>query len=252
MKLTILGSGTLVPVSNRSNPAYFLDIGDDTILLDSGSGTLRQIAKAGRSIWEIDKIFYSHLHIDHTIEIIPLLFSYKYSNDEPYEVHKIDIYAHQNFMNYFNDLKEIFSKWIDSQKYEYRIKHLEENSYSFDDFKLEVFTAEHMEESLIYRFTDKKGKSFVYSGDTDICQGIIEASKDTDLLLIECSFPDGKDVKGHMSPKKISKLITESNPKRVILTHIYPESDSTNIIDQIDNTTGIPISIASDLQVIEI
>ena len=78
MRLTILGSGTLVPVANRCNPGYLLDIANDTILLDSGSGTLRQISSAGRSIWDINQIFYSHLHIDHTNELIPLLFAYKY------------------------------------------------------------------------------------------------------------------------------------------------------------------------------
>ncbi|MGR3180037.1 MAG: hypothetical protein ACUZ8E_18505 [Candidatus Anammoxibacter sp.] len=50
-----------------------------------------------------------------------------------------------------------------------------------------------------------------------------------------------------MTPKKIARLIKESRPKRVILTHVYPINDDGTLIDRIENPLNIPIDIAEDL-----
>ncbi|HPB00757.1 MAG TPA: MBL fold metallo-hydrolase, partial [Candidatus Marinimicrobia bacterium] len=65
MHLTILGSGSFLPNEKRNCSGYLLDIGDETLLLDGGSGTLRQIVKAERSVLEVGRVFYSHFHLDH-------------------------------------------------------------------------------------------------------------------------------------------------------------------------------------------
>ena len=80
MKLTILGSGSLFPYPNRGNSAYLLECSEATILLDGGSGTLRRIADFGLDYSSIDIICYTHLHIDHTFDLIPFLFALKHDS----------------------------------------------------------------------------------------------------------------------------------------------------------------------------
>ncbi len=252
MRLTILGSGTLFPVKNRSNPGYLLDIGDETMLLDGGSGTLRQIARADRSIWEISRVFYSHFHIDHTNELIPLLFAYKYSIPDSLKSPEIIIHAHRDFSDYYDKLIELYEDWIFNKNHPYSFQKIEAGSNHFKKYKLITYPTVHTPQSLIYRFEDEEGKKFVYTGDTDYCEELVEASKDADLLLIECSFPDTIDVKGHMIPKKISKLLKEVKPRQVILTHIYPMNDDGTLIKRIECPSDIKISIAEDLQIVRI
>jgi len=252
MRLTILGSGTLIPVINRSNPGYLLDIGDETVLLDGGSGTLRQIARADRSIWEISRVFYSHFHIDHTNELMPLLFAYKYSIPDSLKSPEIIIHAHRDFSKYYNKLTELFEDWIFNENHLYSFQKIEIGSTHFQKYKLIAYPTVHTPQSLIYRFEDEEGSVFVYTGDTDYCNELIEASLNVDLLLIECSFPDTIDVEGHMIPEKITKLLIDAKPKQVLLTHIYPMNDDGTLLERINCPSGIKISVAEDLQVIEI
>lgn len=250
MKLTILGSGSLIPVPNRGNPGYLLDIGDETVILDGGSGTVRQITRAGRSIWEVHRIFYSHFHIDHTADLIPLLFAYKYSKQEYVKPSEIVIHAHPDFLHYFKIVTNLYYDWISNPKHPYKFEEISPGLKDFGSYKVTSYYAKHTPQSLIFRFEDRQGKTFVYTGDTDYCEGLIEASMDADCILIECSFPDSLDVEGHMTPKKVSKLINDANLKRVIVTHIYPENDDGTLVGRISAPSDVEVEVAEDLQIL--
>jgi ribonuclease BN (tRNA processing enzyme) len=67
LKWTSLGTaGGPVPTVDRSEPANLLTAGDRHILVDTGDGTVVQLAKAGLSIGRVETVFLSHLHLDHT------------------------------------------------------------------------------------------------------------------------------------------------------------------------------------------
>ncbi len=254
MKLIILGSGTFYPEKNRSNPAYLLDIEGETVLLDCGSGTCRQIAKAGRNIWDISRIFFSHLHIDHTNDLIPLLFAYKYY---PYDVSNnlknLFIHGHPEFEKFYHKLLEIYKKWIISNKRQVKIPAIIQNEIILNRYKVQCFKADHTEESLIFKFTDSCNKTFVYSGDTDYCENLVLASRSADLLLIECSSSDENPIRGHMTPKKIQKLIKAAKPSSIIITHIHPEINTKALQASLSETNNYcSIIVADDLAEVEI
>jgi len=251
MKLTILGSGTHVPVAHRSNPAYLFDINNRTVLFDCGSGTLRQIAKANRSEWEIDKIFLSHLHIDHTMDLIPLFFTYKYQKEFETEYKEIPIFAHQDFSKRLESLKNIYGKWINGAKRKYKHVAMKSGQTVFDDFKIETFQANHTDQSLIFRLTDDKNRKFVYSGDTSPTEDLIRAAYKTDLLLIECSGHENSETKGHLSPNDVKSIILESIPKKTIVTHINPKIDNLELLEKVA-PKNFDIEIARDLAIFEV
>ncbi len=69
MKLTILGSGTFVHQLNRNNPSYLLENKEKKILFDFGRGCINQLLKLDKNLHEIDAIFISHMHADHSSEL---------------------------------------------------------------------------------------------------------------------------------------------------------------------------------------
>jgi ribonuclease BN (tRNA processing enzyme) len=81
---------------------------------------------------------------------------------------------------------------------------------------------EHNNESIGVRFEERKNVTF--SGDTDYTKNLIELSSGTDLLIAECSFPERK-VDGHLNLEILQKIVDEANPKRVLISHLYPEWD---------------------------
>lgn len=78
ISVTVLGSGTCVPSLERSSCSIMLEVHDARLLFDSGPGTMRRLLRTNTTIFDVDYIFYSHFHPDHTAELVPFLFATKY------------------------------------------------------------------------------------------------------------------------------------------------------------------------------
>jgi glyoxylase-like metal-dependent hydrolase (beta-lactamase superfamily II) len=64
---TTLGTaGGPVPTPERAEPSNLLMAGDQQILVDTGDGTVNQLAKAGLDLSGVRTVFISHHHMDHT------------------------------------------------------------------------------------------------------------------------------------------------------------------------------------------
>ncbi|HEJ83073.1 MAG TPA: MBL fold metallo-hydrolase, partial [Desulfobacteraceae bacterium] len=75
MKAIILGSGTAIPLNDRGSPAIVVVIDGKPVLFDLGPGTLRQLTRAGINYEQIEHIFVTHFHPDHTGDLVHLLFA---------------------------------------------------------------------------------------------------------------------------------------------------------------------------------
>jgi ribonuclease Z len=74
-KLTILGSSGALPAYGRFPTSQYLTIQNKQILIDCGEGTQMQLMRYQIPIHKIDHIFISHLHGDHYLGLMGLLFS---------------------------------------------------------------------------------------------------------------------------------------------------------------------------------
>lgn len=75
LNLTILGSSGALPAVGRFPTSQYLEIQNRHFLIDCGEGAQIQLARLQISIHKIDHIFISHLHGDHYLGLMPLLFS---------------------------------------------------------------------------------------------------------------------------------------------------------------------------------
>jgi len=245
MKLTILGSGSFLPDKKRNCSGYLLDIGDETVLLDGGSGTLRQVVRAERSVLEIQRVFYSHFHLDHIADFLPLLFTRKYYKPQR-PAAPLYIHAHPDFDYYFDHLTDIFEKWIVDPEYPTYFKPITPGIHELSGYHIQVFPSNHTPESLMFRFTDSNDKSLLYTGDVDLDERLIEASRNVDLLLIECGNLSDIPVAGHMDPEKIRSLIQSAKPKKIVLTHLPPEVEDLDLVAQFGVSQAERITVAQD------
>ncbi len=244
MKLTILGSGTCVPNTNRGSSGYLLETASSKILLDCGSGTTWKLEKIGINYLEIDHIFFSHLHPDHTGDLVPFLFATKYPNNKKREK-PLFLWGGKGFPTFFNALKKAYGNWITPDGLSF--DELKGGAGNFDDFKITSTKTPHIESSLAYKIV-AEGKSIVYSGDTDYSEALINLSANTDLLIIECALAnDSYKMRGHLTPDEVIKTVNESRPKQVVVTHLYPECDEERVVEKIRCNVEAEVIEAQDL-----
>lgn len=75
-RLTILGTSSALPTSDRYPTAHVLNVHERLFLIDCGEGTQMQMRRYRIRFGKINHIFISHLHGDHFFGLYPLLSSF--------------------------------------------------------------------------------------------------------------------------------------------------------------------------------
>lgn len=227
MKVTVLGSGTAVPSLQRNSAGYLLEVDGVCSLFDCGYGTLHRLLELGLTYHDIDRIFFTHIHPDHTADLVMFLFGSRYHLDPRRK--DLEIVAAPGFRDYFNTLMGAYRTWLIPTTYRVNITEQDEATCQYGPLSVTTRKVRHMDLSRGYRVTDAKGKTLALSGDTDYCDGMIELGKNADLMVLESSFPDELKVEGHLTPKLAGKLAREANCKKLCLTHFYPPCDLNEV-----------------------
>jgi ribonuclease BN (tRNA processing enzyme) len=229
MELTVIGSGTGVPSLRRGSPALAVRVMGRLLLLDLGSGTLRAVLRYGLNFSEIDLLALSHLHPDHVGDLIPFFFATRYAlgytRKEPFT-----LLAARGFGEFHDKLKAAFGEWVEPPPGLMEVRELSPDGPEQVDFKgLRVLSAptHHTPGSLAYR-VEARGRSLVYSGDTDVSHSLVELARDVDLLVLEASNPF--KVEGHLTPAEAGRLARQAGARRLLLTHFYPPCDQVEVV----------------------
>jgi ribonuclease BN (tRNA processing enzyme) len=110
----------------------------------------------------------------------------------------------------------------------------------------------HRPESLAYRIESANAFSMVYSGDTDACDSLPELAREADLFVCESALPDALKVSGHLTPALAGRYAQQARVKQLVLTHLYPECDQVDIVEQARRHYKGPVLAAKDLMTFEI
>lgn len=90
-KITILGSSGAVPAYGRMPSAQFIEAENNYFLIDCAEGAQLQLMKYELNMHRIDHIFISHLHGDHYLGLMGLIFTL-HLNKRKNDLH---IYSHK-------------------------------------------------------------------------------------------------------------------------------------------------------------
>jgi len=245
MQLTVLGSGVLIPVARRGNSGYLLQVADETILIDGGSGALRQVADQGLDYRTIDTVCYSHLHPDHVFDLVPLLFAWNHDPQVTWP-RTLTILGPQGFRDYYTHLMNLYGQWVLHDQLNVEIFELFRDQFETESVTINTVHTVHTDYSLGFRFTDRHGHSLFYSGDTDYSEEVVEGARDVDVLLLECSYPDEEKKEGHLTPTACGRLAAQTRCKRLVLTHFYPSVLSQDIPTLVKGHYTGPVDLAYD------
>lgn len=208
MNLNILGChGPYAAKPGEATSGYLATFGNTRFVMDLGAGTLSRLLNEVTPD-KIDGIFLSHLHYDHTSDMLTL----KYALENTPVV--IDVYVAEQNTNWYLEL-------LNSKNFNI-VPIATETAYKCGEFTLEFCKVIHPVDS--YAVKVKGDKTLFYTGDTVYFDGLVKAAEGSDVILADCAKPD--DFRGpHMVKRDALKLARLTGAK-LIVTHIAPGYDA--------------------------
>jgi len=227
IRITVLGSGTIIPTDKRNPTSILLEIAGEMVLLDCAPCALASLESVGLRFSDVDRVFITHFHPDHTLGLGRLMAAL--NQLPPAVVRPIEIYGPEGLEEFIERWHILYPATTPKHGGVKLIELGEEAGLPSLPYSFRCMGVRHGGmRALAYRF-EFNGVSVVYTGDTEIFEGLVEFVRGCDLLISECSFPDTHRVDGHMTPEDVSELAAESSVGAVLVVHMYPELDGIDV-----------------------
>jgi ribonuclease BN (tRNA processing enzyme) len=252
MKLTILGSGTVVPSSSRNSAGYFVDLPDARVMMDCGAGTVHALARYGLPWEQMTHVFISHFHVDHVGELASLFFAFKYGMKTD-RVEPFTIVGPRGLDRVMDGLKMAFGSNLFEAKFPLSVRMMPpgERLELGSDSTLSVAKTPHTEESLAVRI-ESGGRTICYTGDTDYSEELAGFFKKADVLISECSFHEPREGVRHLSVKQAAQLAERAGVAKLIVTHFYFDVDEIELRAELERAYSGEVIIGRDGLVVDV
>ena len=279
LKVTLLGTGTPVPLIDRLGPSTLVQTDKETFLFDCGRGAAQRIFQLHMPLGQVTDLFITHLHSDHVVGI-PDFWLTGWLPVFGGRTTPLRVWGPVGTKEMLSYLEKAFQA-------DYRIRIKDEKLvpegytviaqeiregvvYDKNGVKIMAFNVDHGEfvkPAFGYRI-DYAGRSVVLSGDTRYSENLIRFSQGADVLVHEVaaakeemlSLPAMKSIMAHhISPEEAGKVFAKVKPKMAVYTHILladpnPETRPTvaDVIAMTRKTYSGPLEMGEDLMVIEV
>jgi len=254
MQITVLGSGTGLPSLRRASPGLLVEAAGLRVLMDAGPGTLRQLLKAGVEPQDIDFLCFTHHHPDHTLDLLAFLFA---SKNPLIRLRKgpFVVVGARGMRMWLKKAEALYGSSVVPPAGAMEILELDPGSDEIalsSGLTLTAAPMEHRPESLGFRLRDAQGRVMGYSGDTDVCDSLVELGRNAHVLVLECSTPDDEKVPGHLTPSLAGAMAHRANARTLVLTHFYPPCDEIDVATHCRRHFNGDIIVAEDLMKIDV
>lgn len=233
MRVTVLGSGTLLPDAERTSAAHHVSVGHASVLLDCGSGAVHGLARHGIDWEALTHVAVSHYHPDHVGDLSALMFALRARAGareraahgvEASPAQPLTLLGPPGFRAYLERAASVLGPHVLDPKRPLRVEELQPGAV-FEDpdhgVRLEAHPTPHTEESVAYRLTHDEG-TVGYTGDTGPSEHVAAFLQGVGLLISECAWAERGQGTGHLTLADVVELARTARPGLLILTHVYP------------------------------
>ena len=243
LELTVLGCAGTHTGPGRMCSSYLVRSGDYRLLLDCGNGSLSNLQRVC-DVSDIDAIIISHLHPDHFADLYGLYYALRFHDDGPLSV---PLYAPQGAFQFAVQLLD--SPDVFAQTFRFSVAKAGD-MLELGPLKVTLHEANHPVESLASR-VEADGRVVTYTADTAPAAALVHAARDADVLLADATWLERQrplPAGVHMTGLEAGQLAAAAAVKRLVVTHVYPSTDSAETVAEAALAYDGPIDAAYDLQ----
>lgn len=239
----LLGTGYPRPDPDRAGPSTAVVFGDKWFVVDAGRGATMRIAGTELKYANLQAVFLTHLHSDHTAGL-PDLFNTSWQFGR--KTRPFALYGPPGTRKLSKAMLDFFEEDIHIRRdvmerhpaagATIRTHIVRDGAVVYDDGQVKVtaFAVDHkpVQHAFGYRF-EAKGKVVVISGDTRPAASLARMAKGADVLVLEAYLPEHFDrvdtpavaarLKSyHVSAEEAGQIAHAAGVQTLVLTHLIP------------------------------
>ena len=283
MRITALGTGMPNQTRAAVSIAYLVELGNgDKFLFDIGMGSMANLFSLRPDFSKLDKVFASHLHIDHVGDFMGLhiggwlsgrytpIHIYGPTGTSPELGTKAFVEGMQK--GYAWDLATRSGALPDLgaqiKVHEFNYKQENEIVYQENGVTIRSWPAIHILDGSVSYGLEWNGLKYVFGGDTYPNKWYLEYAKDADVASHECFLPPkalaayfGWDMgqatfvstRVHSEPQAFGKVMSAVKPRLAVGYHsVQSPENNAAIMEGVRKTYDGPLALARDLMVINV
>jgi len=283
MRITALGTGMPNQTRAAVSISYLVELGNgDKFLFDVGSGMLANLFSLRPDFSKLDKVFASHLHVDHVGDFMAFhigswlsgrytpLHMYGPSGSNPELGIKTFVEGMQK--GYAWDIATRTGALPDKgghiEVHEFDYKQENEIVYQENGVTIRSWPAIHSLDGAVSYGLEWNGLKYVFGGDTYPNKWYMQYAVDADVASHECFLPPKTlaayfdwdltqatyvSTRIHTEPQAFGKVMSTVKPSLAVGYHsVQSPENNAAIMDGVRKTYDGPLTLARDLMVINV
>jgi ribonuclease Z len=282
IKVTLLGTGTPVPMTERFGPSILVEAGPEKLLFDCGRGVPIRLWQLHMPLSDVSTVFFTHLHSDHIVGFPDLWLTGWLPPPWGRRTKPLNVYGPLGTKEMMFHLKKAYQADIRIRIADEKVppagaelitKEITEGVvYEKNGVKVTAFNVDHGElikPAFGFRI-DYQGRSVVLSGDTRFSENLIRFSKGVDVLFHEVGAAKAETMRTsdaarriighHTTPEDAGRVFDRVKPKLAVYTHIVLLSTDLTIspptVEDLVTLTrknyAGPLEVGEDLMSVEV
>jgi len=283
MRITALGTGMPNQTRAAVSISYLVELGNgDKFLFDLGAGMLANLFSLRPDFSKLDKVFASHLHVDHVGDFMPFhIGSWLSGRYTPIHIYGpsgstpalgIKAFVEGMKMGYAWDIATRTGALPDAggkiEVHEFNYKQENEVVYQENGVTIRSWPAIHSLDGSVSYSMEWNGLKYVFGGDTYPNKWYMKFAKDADVASHEAFLPPkalatyfGWDLaqatyvstRVHTEPQAFGKVMSQVKPRLAVGYHsVQSPENNAAIMDGVRKTYDGPLALARDLMVINV
>lgn len=245
MEVVTLGTGTLVPGQDRASACVAVTEGDHVLVIDLGRNALNRMVESGIDPLGLEQVLLTHLHPDHSCELVSLLFALNYAPRPP-RTSTLCLSGPAGTSRLVDALQGAW-EWL-APKYPLQVRDIGPGAVEAPPFEVQAVRLEHGNaENLGYRVRSRRThRTMAFTGDTGPCEALVELARGVDLLVAECAQPDAEASEFHLHPSALGRAAARADVGHLVITHLYPQLTANEVLEGVGRHFRGRLTLARD------
>ncbi len=256
MKMTVIGGSAACPNPGDAGSSYLITHDRFSLLLDCGPDSISKLRQQTR-LRDIGAVVISHLHSDHTLDLVPFRYGLRYIPGGRGE--RIPLWMPPGGRAFLDQLGRVFALGGEANEpffdTEFAIDEYEPDMpFVVGPYSISFMPTRHFIDCWAMRIR-AGGRDLAYLADSAPIDALVDFARDADLAICEATLPiDGAgspENSGHMTSAQAGEIAQRAGVRHLVLTHRWAEHDIEESVREVRATFAGAVTIAaSGVQVI--